>query len=101
MGNNDLWPFDPNGKFDGQLSCEEEVWLRAELCREIGMELERKLMDGSLVLVRRLSDLKVKQFLRELGDARGISFMSDENYGVGKTILGGELNRRRDLGGDW
>ena len=60
---------DRRRKFD-DLICEEEVRLREELGREIERELERELMDGILVLVRRLSDLKAKQFLRELCEAR-------------------------------
>ncbi|ONK77526.1 uncharacterized protein A4U43_C02F7490 [Asparagus officinalis] len=48
------------------MMCDEEIRLREELGREIERELERELMHEIRVLVRRLSDLKVKQFLREL-----------------------------------
>ncbi|CAK7346783.1 unnamed protein product [Dovyalis caffra] len=47
---------------------EEEIRIREELAREIEKELERELMEGRLVLVRRLSVLKAKQIDRGLKD---------------------------------
>lgn len=47
---------------------EEEMRIRDELAKEIEKELEREIMDGILVLVRRLSDLKAKQIARGLED---------------------------------
>ena len=45
---------------------EEELKIREELVREIEKELEREIMDGILVLVHRLSDLKAKQIAKGL-----------------------------------
>lgn len=76
-GSNEPWPADDTTtkKF---LMCEEERKLREELGREIEKELERELMDGIVILVRRLSDLKAKQYLRELGDPRRVWGISDD-----------------------
>lgn len=45
---------------------EEEFQIREELGKEIEKELEREIMEGILVLVKRLSHLKVNQILRSL-----------------------------------
>ena len=47
---------------------EEEIKLREELGKEIEKELEREIMEGILVLVHRLSDLKAKQITNGLRD---------------------------------
>ncbi|KAL3504476.1 hypothetical protein ACH5RR_034317 [Cinchona calisaya] len=44
----------------------EEFQIREELGKEIEKELEREIMEGILVLVKRLSNLKAKQILRSL-----------------------------------
>ncbi|OMO51061.1 hypothetical protein COLO4_37830 [Corchorus olitorius] len=44
----------------------EELKIREELTMEIEKQLERELMDGILVLVRRLSHLKAKQIAKNL-----------------------------------
>lgn len=48
---------------------EEEVRIREELAREVEEELERELMEGILVLVRRLSHLKAEQIARAINTA--------------------------------
>lgn len=46
------------------MAVTEEEWrIREELALEIEKELEREIMEGLLVLVRRLSNLKAKQFV--------------------------------------
>ncbi|KAG9444297.1 hypothetical protein H6P81_015637 [Aristolochia fimbriata] len=47
---------------------EEEQRLREELAAEIEKELEREIMEGILVLVRRLSELKANQIAHGLKD---------------------------------
>lgn len=56
---------------------EEEMRIREELAREIETELEREIMEGILLLVRRLSILKAKQINRALEDLNLDKYLSE------------------------
>ncbi|KAL7208612.1 hypothetical protein ACSBR1_030363 [Camellia fascicularis] len=75
---------------------EEELKLREELAKEIEKELEREIMEGILVLVRRLTDLKAKQITRGLKNFHLDEFLG-ELYGSNSCTLckiGGHVSPR-------
>ncbi|KAL3572704.1 hypothetical protein D5086_026608 [Populus alba] len=56
---------------------EEEMRIREKLAREIETELEREIMEGILLLVRRLSILRAKQINRALEDLNLDQYLSE------------------------
>uniref|UniRef100_A0A6M2EYN7 Uncharacterized protein n=1 Tax=Populus davidiana TaxID=266767 RepID=A0A6M2EYN7_9ROSI len=72
---------------------EEEMRIREKLAREIETELEREIMEGILLLVRRLSILRAKQINRALEDLNLDQYLSEIcnscnlcNAGVGDNV---------------
>ena len=96
--------------FTSHLS-EEEFQIREELGREIEKELEREIMEGILVLVKRLSNLKAKQILRSLKKLNLDEFLNllhgssncgttcedggdhhEDEYELGSQLLSGQIS---------